>query len=620
MDQINNFMFLWIGLVAPLIGLLLAAVGILKLRNRSGNSYARPDPKHFVVGTSGAEFKQRVTGVFFSSVSFVVLMVLSQTGQLGAISSGVLSGLVIFSLLSLSNLYYNLHVLLWRIEVSGNDITFSTLWRTRYFSYHEIESVIENDYRRVAGVDPDKPLKVKLYAYISFTYGKSISLDERKSGYDLLIEYFKLQDVGVYQLHLDEEDDDDDSAYAKLTEMENSAASLAPRKLQRRKILPLVFVLLIFSVLILILEFSRPESIIFHDDGFEINLFRHVPISEIFSPAGGYFVSFEDIIEIELMPYSATELGRMTDGLNVPAYRPGGNRPRRTAAGYFDGVRMHVDLAPNSSHTLWITRSNGSDILISHHASGGDEWIDWLYRRIMFDLRRLAAVDIADVPEILEQILGNQQVPGELVTEEALTAQAIRALVVAYNQGRDGEPPDYEMAVYWLRHGVELEDDWAMRNLGVMYFNGDGVEQDKVQALYWLTRAANYDNVHAQTNLSWILRQYEDVRDYDLAAYWTRRAAENGDRGAMNVLGHMYANARGVELDYDASYYWFIRSADLGYGMAMRNVGLMYEHGIGREIDLAEAKYWFSKSAEAGHDIARYDYQRVAANERGQGD
>ena len=105
----------------------------------------------------------------------------------------------------------------------------------------------------------------------------------------------------------------------------------------------------------------------------------------------------------------------------------------------------------------------------------------------------------------------------------------------------------------------------AQYNLGVMYYEGEGVRQDYIKARQWYEKAANQGNAKAQYN-----------------------------------LGNAYSRGKGVRQDYAKAAQWFEKSANQGDALAQYNLGLMYENGAGVRQNIATAKEWFGKSCDNG--------------------
>lgn len=80
------------------------------------------------------------------------------------------------------------------------------------------------------------------------------------------------------------------------------------------------------------------------------------------------------------------------------------------------------------------------------------------------------------------------------------------------------------------RKAAEQGDVRWQFNLGMMYMNGNNVEQDPVEGMKWL-----------------------------------RKAAEQGDVGAQNNLGNYLIRCRDIELDYAEAYFWYSLAAKADY-------------------------------------------------------
>jgi len=77
------------------------------------------------------------------------------------------------------------------------------------------------------------------------------------------------------------------------------------------------------------------------------------------------------------------------------------------------------------------------------------------------------------------------------------------------------------------------------------------------------------------------------------AAQWLRKAAEQGDADAQNLLGEMHALGEGVEeMDYVEAVKWFRLSAHRGNPMAQLQLAEAYATGRGVEQNQARAVGW----------------------------
>lgn len=78
-----------------------------------------------------------------------------------------------------------------------------------------------------------------------------------------------------------------------------------------------------------------------------------------------------------------------------------------------------------------------------------------------------------------------------------------------------------------------------------------------------------------------------------------RLAADMGSSTAMNGLGVLHANGKGVPIDQRRAMVWFLKAADLGNPRAMVNLGITYsKRGPGK--DMVRAMRWFRKAADMG--------------------
>lgn len=58
--------------------------------------------------------------------------------------------------------------------------------------------------------------------------------------------------------------------------------------------------------------------------------------------------------------------------------------------------------------------------------------------------------------------------------------------------------------------------------------------------------------------------------NYQKAAFWWLKAANNGHQNAQYELGKMYRDGKGIERDYAKAYTLFMLSADHGYAPAIK--------------------------------------------------
>src|SRR5699024_1386846 len=92
---------------------------------------------------------------------------------------------------------------------------------------------------------------------------------------------------------------------------------------------------------------------------------------------------------------------------------------------------------------------------------------------------------------------------------------------------------------------------------------GDGVEQNFERAAYWYRKSADQGEADAQFGLGSL---YEDgsgvAKDAAEAAKWYRLAAEQGDAEAQFKLAKAYCTGQGVPADPVESAVWLKKSVE----------------------------------------------------------
>lgn len=90
------------------------------------------------------------------------------------------------------------------------------------------------------------------------------------------------------------------------------------------------------------------------------------------------------------------------------------------------------------------------------------------------------------------------------------------------------------------------------------------------------------------------------AQDYEQAAKWMRKAAEQGNMKAQYSLALMYEDGKGVVQDYKEAGKWYLKAAEQGDGDAHVNLGAMYALAQGVVQDYVYAHMWFNIAAANG--------------------
>lgn len=86
----------------------------------------------------------------------------------------------------------------------------------------------------------------------------------------------------------------------------------------------------------------------------------------------------------------------------------------------------------------------------------------------------------------------------------------------------------------------------------------------------------------------------------------TESQAALGSADAQFFLGVKYANGDGAAQDYEQAAKWYLKAAEQNHVLAQFNLGIMRASGQGGSRNDAEAEVWFGKSARQGDAGAQY--------------
>lgn len=118
---------------------------------------------------------------------------------------------------------------------------------------------------------------------------------------------------------------------------------------------------------------------------------------------------------------------------------------------------------------------------------------------------------------------------------------------------------NYKEASYWYKQAALAGVSTAMYNLGVLYFNGQGVPQDYNIAHRWFDSAAKRGNAYAQLQLGLMSLTGQGMpKDPNQEFYWYMRAAQQGLPAAEFDLAVMYHNGDAVKRDDVRAYAWLL--------------------------------------------------------------
>lgn len=144
--------------------------------------------------------------------------------------------------------------------------------------------------------------------------------------------------------------------------------------------------------------------------------------------------------------------------------------------------------------------------------------------------------------------------------------------------------------------------------LGSAYLVGKGVPKDEVQAAYWFRKAADQGDPGAQNQLGYLYTYGIGVARDDAQAFrWFARAAGAGWQPAKLNMAVMYLRGTGVARDPQLGWDLLNELATKGNARAQDYLGVMYmggSYGIHQDHQVAEE--WFSKSAKGKNPEGEY--------------
>ena len=200
-----------------------------------------------------------------------------------------------------------------------------------------------------------------------------------------------------------------------------------------------------------------------------------------------------------------------------------------------------------------------------------------------------------------------------------------------------------EKGVDLLSKAVRAKSLTARFNLGMAYYNGDGVPQNPSKAAQWLQVAEKQNFAEAQYVLGMLLAEGEEGLPKNLSqgVRLLNKAAKQGHKLARAYLEKMdlnpatisnkvaqttpsnFSNFTGSEdekilqearkyytgigrsKNYEKAFSMLLPLAKGGYAEAARLVGLMKLSGKGTEKNPKDAKQWLSVAAQKGDEVAR---------------
>lgn len=174
---------------------------------------------------------------------------------------------------------------------------------------------------------------------------------------------------------------------------------------------------------------------------------------------------------------------------------------------------------------------------------------------------------------------------------------------------------DYAKAMTWDTIAADMGNARGYTNLGLLYYNGWGVDKDLSKAIDYLKKADEGGDMKAPRYLG---ITYAETGDYASAATYYQKAADAGDiTGSVN-LAQLYVEGKGVGQSYDKAIQLLQSCIDSANGNtkaadAAIALGKIYEGEGGMTPDLAKAKAAYQAGADLGSAECKAAVERLAA-------
>ncbi|WP_290452926.1 tetratricopeptide repeat protein [uncultured Muribaculum sp.] len=201
-----------------------------------------------------------------------------------------------------------------------------------------------------------------------------------------------------------------------------------------------------------------------------------------------------------------------------------------------------------------------------------------------------------------QQLTGTGNLPA--TNNTSTTTTATNAPTIYAQANKEYNAKNYAKAMQLYK---QIPDDKnAQFQIGYMYDNGLGTTQSDTDAAYWYRKAAEQGYASAQCYLGIMYSYGRGVtQSYTDALYWYRKAAKQGYATAQNNLGYMYLNGKGVDKSNSDAVYWFRKASEQRDILGQANLGYCYYYGKGVEINKQEAYRLIKLAADQGNEWSK---------------
>lgn len=153
----------------------------------------------------------------------------------------------------------------------------------------------------------------------------------------------------------------------------------------------------------------------------------------------------------------------------------------------------------------------------------------------------------------------------------------------------------------------------AQFDLALHYAQGSAAERNYELAAQWFGKAAEQGLAVAEYRLACLYEKGLGVgQDMRQAKNLYQRAAEKGNTRAMHNLGVLAVEGSGSKPNYTSAALWFGKAAEYGIRDSQYNLAVLLARGFGLPKDLVKSYTWFAIVAAAGDADAAKKRDEVA--------
>ncbi len=203
--------------------------------------------------------------------------------------------------------------------------------------------------------------------------------------------------------------------------------------------------------------------------------------------------------------------------------------------------------------------------------------------------------------------------PAAMIPANALLETAVPVALAAGASTVKAAPAVAE-PVKNLLEEAKSGDAVAQFDLAVRYAEGDAAERNYELAAQWYGKAAEQGLAVAEYRLASLYEKGLGVsQDMQRAKNLYQRAAEKGNTRAMHNLGVLAGEGNDGKPNYTSAALWFGKAAEYGIRDSQYNIAVLLARGLGLPKDLVKSYTWFAIVASAGDADAAKKRDEVAA-------